>query len=106
MEPQILQCTMILCSLPIREGNGHSEGMLRKKDDVSIRRIRDLLMRPYFTVREWLWRVHKRGPDNISDKKIPGASGVPGPEKMRSSGRYCANCLPGTDSSRGHDSYT
>ena len=75
-------------------------------DDVSVRRIRDLLMRPYFTVREWLWRVHKRGPDNISDKKMPGASGVPGPEKMRSSGRYCANCLPGTNSSRGHDSYT
>ena len=47
-----------------------------RKINASIRKIRDLLMRPYSTVREWLWRVHERGLDNISDRKPPGARGM------------------------------
>ena len=53
-----------------------------RKINASIRRIRDLLMRPYSTVREWLWRVHERGLDNISDRKPPGARGILGPEEI------------------------
>ena len=44
-----------------------------RKMNSSIRRIRDLMMRPYSTVREWLLRVHECGLDNISDRKPPGA---------------------------------
>ena len=54
-----------------------------RKISASIRRIRDLLMRPYSTVREWLWRVHERGLDNISDRKPPGARGMLGPEEIK-----------------------
>ena len=39
-----------------------------RKINASIRRIRDLLMRPYFTAREWLWRAHGRGPGVLSEK--------------------------------------
>ena len=39
-------------------------------------------MRPYSTVREWLWRVHECGLDNISDRKPPGARAILGPEDM------------------------
>ena len=53
-----------------------------RKINASIRWIRDLLMRPYSTVREWLWRVHKRGPDNISDRKPPSVRGMLGPEEI------------------------
>ena len=53
-----------------------------RKINASIRRIRDLLMRPYSTVREWLWRVHERGLDNISDRNPPGARGILGPEEI------------------------
>ena len=53
-----------------------------RKINASIRRIRDLLMRPYSTVREWLWRVHERGLDNIYDRKPPGARGILGPEEI------------------------
>ena len=53
-----------------------------RKINASIRRIWDLLMRPYSTVREWLWRVHERGLDNISDRKPPGARGILGPEEI------------------------
>ena len=53
-----------------------------RKINASIRRIRDPLMRPYSTVREWLWRVHERGLDNISDRKPPGARGMLGPEEI------------------------
>ena len=53
-----------------------------RKINASIRRIRDLLMRPYSTVREWLWRVHECGLDNISDRKPPGARAILGPEDM------------------------
>ena len=54
-----------------------------RKRDASICRIRDLLMLPYSTVREWLWRAHKRGPDNISDRKSPGARGLMGQRRSR-----------------------
>ena len=54
----------------------------KRKINASIRRIRDLLMRPYFTVREWLWRVHERGLDNISDRKPPDARSMLGPEEI------------------------
>ena len=53
-----------------------------RKINASIRRIRDLLMRPYSTVREWLWRAHERGLDNISDRKPPGARCMLGPEEI------------------------
>ena len=53
-----------------------------RKINASIRKIRDLLMRPYSTVREWLWRVHERGLDNVSDRKPPGARGMLGPEEI------------------------
>ena len=33
-------------------------------------------------LREWLWRVHERGLDNISDRKPPGARGILGPEEI------------------------
>ena len=66
--------------------SGKARDILRacyeRKINASIRRIRDLLMRPYFTVREWLWRVHERGLDSISDRKPPGARAVLGPEDM------------------------
>ena len=44
----------------------------KRKINASVRRMRDLLMRPYFTVQEWLWGVHERELDNISDWKLPG----------------------------------
>ena len=53
-----------------------------RKINASIRRIRDLLMRLYSTVREWFWRVHERGLDNISDRKSPGARDILGPEEI------------------------
>ena len=53
-----------------------------RKINASIRRIRDLLMRPYSTMREWLWRVHERGLDNISDRKPLGARSVLWPEDI------------------------
>ena len=66
--------------------SGKARDILRacyeRKINASIRRIRDLLMRPYSTVREWLWRVHERGLDNISDRKPPGARGILGPEEI------------------------
>ena len=31
---------------------------------------------------EWLWRVHERGLDNISDRKPPGARSVLWPEDI------------------------
>ena len=67
--------------------SGKARDILRacyeRKINASIRRIRDLLMRPYSTVREWLWRMHERGLDNISDRKPPGARGILGPEGDR-----------------------
>ena len=54
----------------------------KRKMNLSIRRIQDLLMRPYFTVREWLWRMHERGLDNISDRKPPEAKSVLEPEEI------------------------
>ena len=53
-----------------------------RKINASIRRIRDLLMRPYSTVREWLWRVHERGLDNVSDRKPSGARCMLEPEEV------------------------
>ena len=54
----------------------------QRKINASIRRMQDLLMRPYSTVREWLWRVHGRGLDNISDRKPPEAKSVLEPEEI------------------------
>ena len=44
----------------------------KRKINASVRRMRDLLMRPYSAVREWLWGVHERELDNVSDWKLPG----------------------------------
>ena len=66
--------------------SGKARDVLRvcyeRKINASIRRIRDLLMRPYPTMREWLWRVRKHGLNNISDRKPPGARGILRPEDV------------------------
>ena len=78
--------TQILLEMIVACPPGKVRDILRacyeRKINASIRRIRDLLMRPYSTVREWLWRVHERGLDNISDRKPPGARGILGPEEI------------------------
>ena len=34
---------------------------LHRKDECSIRRICKIMIRPYSTMRDWLWRMHEGG---------------------------------------------
>ena len=72
----------MIAALPSGKTRDIMMACYERKMNSSIRRIRDLLMRPYSTVREWLWRAHERGLDNISDRKPPGAKSVLGTEEI------------------------
>ena len=66
----------MIAALPSGKVKDVLRARYERKLNASIRKIRDLMMRPYSAVQGWLWRAHERRLDDISDRKPPGAKSI------------------------------